>query len=251
MLISEMYQDSDWRHQIGGNNPPADNSFEAMQERTAALIANADRWLTERPVFETQDEADKCKDFRDQLSGEGKAIEAERKAKKQPHLDAGTAVDAQYNPLKLKIKTAYDLLEPPATAWLQRQQAIQDEIARKAEAEALAKIQAEQEAQRKAQEAATVENTIQAEAATKEADTAAIVADRASKVRAKTKGRMGGKAMSLRTVKTVEITDLALVFEHFRHRSEVHDILQRLATAEDRSGKDVPGIEITETQKAI
>lgn len=233
---------------IGHNLP---DSFSALQDRTDQLIANANLWLKQRPEIQDQEQADKCKDFLDQLRAEHRAIEKERKAAKQPHLDAGTAVDNQYNPLKTMLETAGNLLNPVMTVWLQKQQAIEDEKARQAEAEAVKKIQAEQDALRKAQEAATVENTIQADEATKEADAAAVVADRAGKVRAKAKGQLGGRAMSLRTHQEVRITGLALVFQHFSQRQEVYDVLQRLAAAEVRAGNDVPGIKIIETQKAV
>jgi len=231
----------------GHNNPP--DTFETLQDRTSDLIANANRWLDERPEIETQDQADKCKDFLDQLRAEHKAVEKERKAEKQPHLDAGAAVDSQYSPLKAMLETAGKLLNPIMTAWLQKQQAIQDEIARKADEEAAAKIQAEAEAL--ASDGNTVEAAIHAEQATKEADDAALVAERAKKVRAGTKGQHGGRATTLRTVKTIEITGLALLFQHFSHREEVHSVLQRLAAAEIRAGNEVPGIKIIETQKAV
>ena len=230
--------------QMGHNQP---NAYDALKERTDSLIEIANRWISERPEILDQDMADKAKDFLDQLREEGKAVESARKIAKQPHMDAAAGVDGTYKPLGALLKTAADMIKPRMTDWLVKQQAIKDEIAR-----AAAEL-----AERKLQEAAlleapeTVEEVLAQEGAVKAAEQAQTDAKQASADNASTQGQLGGKAMSLRTRKAVEIVDMDLVFAHYGHREEVENVLTRLAAADVRSGLEVPGIKIIETATAV
>lgn len=232
-----------------GDNLP--NAFASLQDRTNDLVANANRWLQERPEIENSDQADKCKDFIDQLKAEAKAVEQARKAEKQPHMDASRAVDDKYRPLGAVLDKAIKLLNPALTKWLQKQQAIQEAERKRREEEALAKIKAEEDAKRKAEAENTVEAHLAAEQAEDEADRAALVADRAARAKASTKGQFGGRATSLRTYRTVEIVNIELLFEHYKGYDEVRNVLTRLAAADVKAKREVPGIKIHEERRAV
>jgi hypothetical protein len=232
---------------IGHNRPDA---IDALADRTGALIATANAWLDQCDEIANEDQAAQCKDFMQQLGDEAKVVEAERKAQKAPHIAAGRLVDAAYSPLKIMLDKARDLLEPKVRAWLKKEQDRLDAIARADEAEAMAKTQAEQEAQRRAAEANTVEAAVEAEGATKAAADAALIADRAAKARAGTKGQFGGRAMTIRKTRKIIVEDVMAVAAQFQDSEDLHDLLARLATAAIKEGREIAGIRFEIIERA-
>lgn len=87
---------------IGDNRGPSlsDSPFDRLVARKDDLFAGINRFVTENPAIDSQEMIDKVADFKSQISALAKDIDKQRKAEKQPHLDAGRAIDTKYSPLE-------------------------------------------------------------------------------------------------------------------------------------------------------
>jgi len=163
-----------------------------------------------------------------------KKVEAARKAAKQPHLDAGKAIDAEY---KVPLASITDLatlgkrlLQPFLIAEQRRAQEEAEAARKKAEAlrdDAMLAERAEQ----------------QAKVATKAAEASGRVQSHSGLAR----------AASLRTRRFATVTDgPALVAHYASHPSMVEEAL-RLANADIRAAKGepitIPGVRVEEVQE--
>ena len=225
----------------GHNLPPeVESTFDQLSARTSALVENANRWANERPIIETETDSIKGGDFLDQLRTQIKEIEDERKARKKPHSEAATKVDAKYNPLKRPVEIAGKLIKGLLDVWLDKQREIQqalqrqaEEVARKAEAEALARLRAAEEE--------TGGDVVGRTFAAEEAETRAKEVGRDARRAAappKVASAFGGRSKSQRSRTVVEIEDAtkipAKVLRRLCARVYVTEALQR-AVREDVS----------------
>lgn len=240
-------------HNSGDLSESAD-PFTQTQTRVDALIANADRWLKERPKITDDDLAGKCSDFIEQLTKQAKAVDEDRLAANRPLRDAITENDKRFKPLVDRLETAKKLLKARLTPWLQEKERRRLEAVRKAEEEALEKMRAAEEARKAADQATTVDDVVRAEEARKAADQAIKDATAVSKSKANVQGEFGSRARGLRTVWSAAITDYDAALNHYRNTPQVRDLIQRLADADARSPERrsvaVPGVEFTERQEA-
>jgi len=234
----------------GDNLPPA---FEVLDDRAKALVAAANRWLTERKEITDEDTAGKCSDFIEQVNGHAKATETQRKTEKEPHVAAGKAVDAAYKPILERLAMIKAKLQPLLTAFLQAKARRQDEERRRLEAEAEAKrLEAERLAQEaEAGEGDVIGTAVAAEQAQAEAAEIAKAAEQAAGP-ARTKGDYGTRATGLRTRRWAVIADLDKALAYYRDRPDIADTVLKLANADIRGGrKAIPGIRIHSEQKAV
>lgn len=230
---------------IGHNLPP----FETIKQRTDALIDTANRWITERGEIADEDMAGKANDFLTQLRAEFKAADKERKAEKQPHLDAGKAVDAKYKPVTERLEKAANAIKKMLTPWLQKKQREEEEAQRSAQEEARAKAEAEA---KRAEELAKEGNAIDAEIAAEEAEQAVKAADKIAEapVRAGVKGELGRTA-SLRTTYYGEIADFDKCLDHYKGHVAIRETLEKLVNADIRAGTHtIPGVRVKQQQSA-
>lgn len=239
---------------VGDNMPPIDVR---LDDRADKLIQSADAWLTSVEVIKTEDHMKAFKDVGDMAKALKKEVEKTRKDEKQPHLDAGTAVDKTFNAIKNKLTPVIDKLNVRMTAYLQEQERQRRAEVKAAEEKALAELQAAEDAKKKAEQdaqtntGAPVESALQAEAASKQADDAVKTADQLSKSTVKVSGGYG-RTTSLRTVWHAEITDYDKAFEHFKDHPKMRDLVETLANERARSADkiEVPGVEFKSEQKA-
>jgi hypothetical protein len=217
---------------IGGNNPPP---FETIKAEIDDLYGEARLWLDGAPV-ETQEQADALNTLRDKILKAEKAAEAQRKLEAKPFDDGKAEVQARYNPLiseKGGLTTkALTVIKDALRPFLQR---LEDEKNAKAMAEREAAIQAQQaalEAMRN-REAGNLADQEAAEALVTAAKLADKAATKAENDKAQAKGE--GRAIGLRTVKTVVMTDenAAARWAWINHRAELLQFVQHLA------GKDL------------
>jgi hypothetical protein len=177
--------------------------------------------------------AENAPEVRDVIARAGemsKRAEARRKDDKQPHLDAGRAVDASYKPVLASIAeigtAAKAILKPFIIAEQERQRA-------------------EAEAARKAAEKAREDAIMSERAAAKEKAAAEPV--RISG------GTTGARAVSLRTRRFAQITDAAALVVHYADRISVIEAAEKCANAEIRAAKggaiSIPGVTIAEEQE--
>jgi len=224
---------------LGHNNPP--EQFARVDE----LVANADRWKTERPVIESDDVAGKAQAFLDQLRSCAKEIEATRKAEKQPHMDAAKAVDQVFKPQMDRLTAAANIIKGLLTEFLRKK----EDERRAAEAE---QRRIADEAARKAEDAAraasSVDQQVAAQKAREDASAAAAEADHIARTRSQVTGQ--GRTVSLRSRKVGVIVDQGKVYRKFRDHPSVIEVLQKLVNAEVRGGRSIPGVDIREEQEA-
>lgn len=136
----------------GSNNPPEDlTPFQRLEQRKEDLFKGINRFVNENPTIDTQEAIDKVSDFKVQLTTLANDIEKQRKNEKQPHLDAGNAVDAKYQPLKQILAKGIDRVVGRLTEAMQAMNRKRQEALAAAEAE---KKRLQDEADRAAREAA-------------------------------------------------------------------------------------------------
>lgn len=239
------------RATIGGNMPPEPTPFELAEAEVYKLYDEAALWLDGAAV-DSQELADDIANLMNMLRTAEKAADAARKAEKEPHLEAGRAVDAQYKPLLDKAKLATDACKKALAPWLTKLEA--EKRAAEAEARRVAdEKRAAAEAAIRARDAANLEQTAAAEALLKDAKKAEAAASRAEKATAGAGGSVGRKA-GLRTVWTATMTNSAEALKHYKAAKPdaLKAFLLSLAEADVRAGvRSIPGFSVTDEQKVV
>ena len=93
---------------IGHNNPPSD--YEIILDSVNELVAEAKMYSTGVPIT-NDDQETAIANIVNLLRKETTKLNKWHKAEKQPHLDAGRAVDAKKNDVAGTIKTTTDTLK--------------------------------------------------------------------------------------------------------------------------------------------
>lgn len=236
---------------IGHNNPPEEDRMAGAKQRVEELMAAANQWLAEVKEIADSETAKACEDFLQQVKDETTALEAERKAFNKPLEDQVKANNDAYRPLTALLAKAKDMLTPLKTGWLKREQ---DRIAaekRKAEEEALRKLQEAEDAKRAA--AASVQAAVQADEAQKAAEEAMANVAALDRAKASVKGNYASRSSGLRTYWSATITDYPKAVLHYSGNQKMRDLVQQLADADARDQKDklaVPGVEPKSEERA-
>lgn len=232
---------NDPRYGIGGNAP---NDYEAIKARIDELLPVAEKWAAERPEITDDETATKCDAFLGQIEAELKAAEKARVDEKEPHLSAGRAVDTKYKPLAMTLEAAKALLKPRLAKYLKGKQAKLDH--ERMEAQIAAERLAEDAAiaAREAEKGASIAAVIAAQELAAQAEQAAAVVE-ATPTRAAVKSAYSSRARSLRTVWKAQVTNISAAMLNYRAHPEMTELLERLASAEARSGvRTLPGFKI-------
>lgn len=222
---------------IGHNRPPPYDEVVIADyiERIRQIADDAGAWLDVREI-ETEADAEKLNDFMVGARRLEKEIEDKRQADKQPHLEAGRAVDARYKALVEPLQRTVDRVKPILTAYSKKKQAA-EEGRRRAALEA---AQREAEEAQRAADAAAARNDVlgEAEAAEKARAVQATLKDIAKAKRPGAIGSAtgGGKTSSLRTYYDAEITSPPRAFMALLpdYEPELLALLTRLAEAKHR-----------------
>ena len=239
--------------QIGHNNPPEMNTFDALSANIDDLFDEAKLWMDGEPVT-TQQQADALNTLETRIRDAHNAAEAERKREAKPFDDGKKAVQERYNPLiqkdKGKTTQALNCIKAALKPFLMELDRIQREAAAAARAEAEQKEREAMEAMRR-RDATNLEQTMEAERLVDEAKAATAAADRAVKRKAHAKGE--GRATALRSVWSAEMTDkkAAVIWAMNTHPDEVLAFTQDLANKAVRAGgRNIPGFNVSE-QKVL
>ncbi|MCG7574883.1 hypothetical protein MHM39_15025 [Phaeobacter sp. CNT1-3] len=237
---------------IGHNNPPAfDPTVLAEFQTTANDFLEATAAWQALEKIENEAQAEQLNDQITGLRGLWKKVDAARKDAKKPHDDAGKAVQAAFTPLLKKLAMASDALKPKLADYVAAREA--EEAQRKAAEEARAR--ADREAAEERARLAQMQGDIDAQVEAEEAQKAAEKAEREAAKGASTKVKSasgGGRTMSTRTIREVEVTNVRVLFMHYQNHPDVADVLRRLAAADVRAKgfnpeqTPIPGIKITE-----
>jgi hypothetical protein len=236
---------------IGHNNPPEDDTRTPEQKRVDDLMEAANAWLSTVKEITDEETAKACDDFLKQIKDEAEALEKDRRARNKPLEDQVKANNDYYRPLTTLLDKAKALLTPLKTAWLQREKARLAEEKRKAEEEALRKLQEAEEAKRAA--AGSVQAAVQADEAQKAAEEAMANVAALEKAKPQVKGNYAAKASGLRTYWSAVIVDQAKAVAHYANHPKVVALVQQLADADAREHKDklaIPGVEAKKEEKA-
>ncbi len=221
------------------NNPPADaEHYLAELERLKPLCAE---W-TQGAI--TPDNAFAVRDLIGKIDGLAKSAEKDRKAIKEPYLEKGRKIDAEFKPVAERADALMKPIKTMLAAFLQAEEArkrAEAEAARKeAEAKALA-------AQALRDDAFVGEHVAQV---AKEAEQKAAQAQRLADYNA-VKGAESGRALGLRTHRKAKIVNAAMLVGHFANHPDILAVCEKLANAAIRAGvgETIPGIEIIEEKR--
>lgn len=196
------------------NNPPDDESFEALRDAIDDLAREAKK-LADAGAAKHQSTADQAGDLANKLGELEKKADARRRVEKKPHEDAGKEVDATWNPIRDAAAAAKTLLKNAVIAPFLR---VKDDADRKAREEAASKGAPLPEVPRGV---------------------------------STTKAGTRGRAVALKSVKKAKINDFAAALKHFAAHPKVADLIQDLANAHVRTmGAPPPGCEIIEEKVA-
>lgn len=235
-----------------GHNLP--DNFAALEARTDELIAGANRAAGSVTEITDEETADRFKDFLEQLLTARNEVDGERKTQKQPHLDAGKAVDDRFKPLLARLDTAKGVLNPRLTTYMQAKKAREDAEARRLAEEAERKRKEAEEAAAAAEAAegdSIVDDRIRAQELEQDAATAKKVADQAARAPTRVRGDYSKRAAGLRTTYKGRITDPDAVWRQYKHNAGVRDALQKAVNADIRAGKrGIYGVEVYAEQTA-
>lgn len=250
---------------IGDNRAPLydQDAYAALEKRLAELADAGGKWLD---LGEVTDEAQAARlvDAIAQVKKHSGEIEKTRKAAKQPHLDAGRAVDAAFDRLLKPISTLSAKMGALLTAWQIRERDRKAAEQRQREAEARA---AEEAARKAAVEAEARNDVIGAAAAEEAAAEAAKAAKQAAKpVTVRTESATGGaRTAGLRTYHKAAFDPAlprALARGHLiralcespAYAEKIDEFLLGLAEAAKRSAtgpETLPGVTFTTQYKAV
>ena len=244
--------------QVSGSNLPSD-PFEALQIEFAAERETAEEYL--RSPVETKEQADRAAVLSKRIAAISSKATNLHKVEKQPHLDAGRAVDSKWRGLKEDPDALVKRIKAHLTPYLREQDRLEKERQEAARKEA-ERLQREAEDARLAAERAAVSHIAGGmvdagaiKAHNDSLDEAARLeqeaADKAKEAEARNAaaGRTGAK-VALRTFVYGEITDFETLLLALKDRPEIIDLVQTLANRAAKSGVELPGMAIKSEQRA-
>jgi hypothetical protein len=196
-----------------------ENSFDGLKDRIEDLARDADKLIAAGAAAD-QAAADRASDLANRLAELQKTADAARAAEKKPLDEQVAAVQAKWKPLLgaadvyKRIKAA--VITPFLVAEAAKQRAAQEAAQRAAEASA---------------------------------KTGEIIPEPQQRAAPKA-GASGRRSVALRTVKVVTITDRAAVLAFFADNPIITEALQKMAEKATAAGVTVPGVAVTEEQRA-
>lgn len=228
---------------VAGHNAPTDPVEAALAELQGE--EELAKELLAKPI-EDQAAADKAGTWARRIGDIGSKAEKSRVAEKEPHLEAGRAVDAKWKPVVEGSKALAAKLKAHITPFLQAQKRAEEERARKAAEEARKK---REEADAAARAAKTDDEAEAARVA--DLHRQAAEADRAATMKNASAGRTGAK-VALRTETHIIVTDFAAAAAHYvaARPQELVELIGRLASRDVKAGVEIPGTERQTVERA-
>lgn len=209
------------RDRANSDNAPADESFDGLKDRIEDLVRDADALIKAGPAAD-QSAADRASDLANRLAELHKSADIARAAEKRPHDEAARAVQAKWTPLMSAA-----------------------EIYKRIKAAVITPFLVAEDAKRRAAEVAA------RQAAEEAAKAGQPIPEPATMQRSTPKAGSGGRrSVALRTVKVITISDRAALLAFFAANEQITEVLQRLAEKATAAGVAVPGVTVTEEQRA-
>lgn len=226
---------------IGGNNPPEPiDPFAGFAAHIDDLYELAEGTLSGGAI-ETPEQAAQIEALKTDIKKAVADAEKARKAEKEPHLEAGRAVDAKWKTLTDKGTLAAKTAATALTPWLQKVQAEKDAEQKRLREEAEAKAE---EARKAFQTTAAtdLEARAEAEQLAKEAAKATAAANKIDR-----------SATGLRTYWTATVTDYGALLAHMKANDPdgLKIMLDEYATKQKNAGvRMLSGVLIEEERRA-
>lgn len=246
--------DDDAPRELGHNRPPPSDAL----ERAADLVANANRWRSERPEIADEEQAGKAQEFVTQLRLVRDDLEADQKTETEPYESLIYAIKLRYRDPRDLVRLALDGMQKLSTQWLDK---VKARLQREADER---RREADEAAQRanKAITAAVTERTVEADLAAQRATEEAVRLKKAAAKpveRPSVKGDYSNRAMGLRQFWHAEIINeqdaLRSYAKHPKIREAALIAVRRQANLDARSEKDASkapkGVKFVATEKAI
>jgi hypothetical protein len=227
-----------------GDNLPSD-PFEALTLEFDGEKELAGEFL-KTPITE-QSQADRAAVLSKRIAAIAKKATDLHKVEKQPHLDAGRAVDDKWRPLKEEPDALSKRLKRHMDDYLREQQRIEQERQRAAAAEAERLRNEAEEAARAARQSENEYEQAKADRLAREA----TEAEREAQAKNAAAGRTGAK-VSLRKFVSAKVTDYhaaAKALVDMQHK-EFLEFIDQLANRAIRADKTLAGVERVEEQRA-
>lgn len=241
---------------IGDNHPPAPiappapDPFETVRVHLDDLVMEARNWA-DGTAIKTPAQADEISFLIDQLRKGAKMADDLRKKTKQPHLDAGKAVDDLFKPILTATDRAIDATKRTLAIWLTEKEREKAEATAAAAAAALAASRQAAMARALADDT-DLESQEAADAATQDAEE---LAKGAKKIAAAPVAATGGaRAMTLRSYFTARIVDRRETLKHYAatQPEKLEAFLLTLAQADvNRGVRTLPGVEVDEDRRPV
>lgn len=205
---------------LGHNNPPQDEA-EILKGQIDAASAN----MADYAEIRDDTGAAKAQSLRSRLLELSGTADKRRETEKAPHLEAGKAVDAKWQPLVRAAKAAADTLRSAMSAYETRKMQ-----AEKVAAEAAAKAAAAKPAPKGAESAVLPATT-----------TTAPVPEANTTVRG-----AYGRAASVKLVKVAVVKDQDAAYAAMRTHKELVELIAKLAQRATDAGIAIAGVEVEE-----
>ena len=230
------------------SNMPSD-PFEALKLEVEDKLEQAGSWLKTAPKVLTETDASMARNMQAALLQLNKRADVLHKAEKQPHLDAGRAVDAKFE-FRKAVASVADRLRDVFTAFMRAEEARQ-------RAEAQERFEDERRMAEEARQAAEEERR----RLEQKDPTLSFITEpqplpelplAPEPVKVQVGGGLGRKA-GLKSFYVGTIVDWPKVLQHFAGHTQIRDLLQKLVDADVRLHKSqcsIPGVEVREERVA-
>ena len=232
-----------------GSNLPTD-PFERLLAEVNDKMSSAEQFASEGTEAIDKTRADRARNMQAELLAFLKNADAMHKAEKQPHLDAGRAVDEKFRfreKISALAKRLYNIYDTYVVAEDARLRAEADRKHKEEQARILAeRAKIEQERKRQAVDDPIAFHTSPAP----ELPELPLAPPPVPKVNV---GGGVGRAAGVRTDWKGEIENYDLVVEHFKAHDDVRELMQKLvdrAVKASKSQATIPGVKVREVRKA-
>lgn len=221
-------------HDASTNNPPA-TPLEDLTDQIETALKGVDAYAK----IVSDEEASKAQSLRSRLLDLSGDAEKKRVKEKQPHLDAGRAVDDAWNPLVRTAKAGADKLRAAMSAYETEQKRLRDAAEAKAAAEKAAREKAAADALKAAQAAGEPAPAVTPPPEPEpvpEPPKAASMQIRGG----------SGRAASKQMVKIATVVDIDKAFQSLKTHPELVALISTLAQRAVKAGFPVDGVSVEE-----
>ena len=210
-----------------GSNEP-ENEIEILRDQ----IESAKQAVSEYATIKDDETCARAQSLRSRLLELGREADKKREAEKRPHLEAGKAIDAVWQPLVKDAKAGADAILAAEKAF--QREKYQAEQRRRAE---------EQERQRRIAEEEAKRNPV--------APVAPVTPSSPEPIKPAAIRGGYGRAATVREVKVAKVVDQDAAYGALREHPEMVKLIDALAKRAFKAGLTLPGVEIVDDVEVV